>query len=254
MRLEGKVAIVTGGARGIGEAIVRDFVAEGASVVIADLLETEGNALATELQEMGYDVYFHKTDVSSEDSIKALRNFTLGTFSKLDVVCNNAAINIPGAVTELSEDTWTRTMDVNVKSQFLMGKHTVPLMQKQGKGSIINMGSANSFVAEPRLSAYVASKGAILMLTRAMALDYAKDNIRVNCICPGWVDTTLNDAHAELYGGRDVVLQDLSSIQPIGRAINPSEIAKVATFLASDDSSCMTGSPVIADGGITAGA
>ncbi|MFF3100190.1 SDR family NAD(P)-dependent oxidoreductase [Viridibacillus arvi] len=254
MRLEGKVAIVTGGARGIGEAIVRDFVSEGASVVIADLLETEGNALATELQEKGYDVYFHKTDVSSENSIKALRNFTLVKFSKLDVVCNNAAINIPGAVTELSEDTWTRTMDVNVKSQFLMGKHTVPLMQKQGKGSIINMGSANSFVAEPRLSAYVASKGAILMLTRAMALDYAKDNIRVNCICPGWVDTTLNDAHAELYGGRDVVLQDLSSIQPIGRAINPSEIAKVATFLASDDSSCMTGSPVIADGGITAGA
>ncbi|MFE6167979.1 SDR family NAD(P)-dependent oxidoreductase [Viridibacillus arvi] len=254
MRLEGKVAIVTGGARGIGEAIVRDFIAEGASVVIADILETEGNALATELQEKGYDIYFHKTDVSSEDSIKALTNFTLVKFSKLDVVCNNAAINIPGAVTELSEDTWTRTMDVNVKSQFLMGKHTVPLMQKQGKGSIINMGSANSFVAEPRLSAYVASKGAILMLTRAMALDYAKDNIRVNCICPGWVDTTLNDAHAELYGGRDVVLQDLSSIQPIGRAINPSEIAKVATFLASDDSSCMTGSPVIADGGITAGA
>lgn len=253
MRLKNKVAIVTGSARGIGEAMVRDFVNEGASVIISDILEKEGQALASELRNEGHNVYFFKTDVSSEQNVKELVAFTVEKFGKISILCNNAAINIPGSVTELTEDIWDRTMDVNVKSQFLVSKHVIPIMQQSGGGSIINTASANSFVAEPRLSAYVSSKGAILMLTRAMALDYAKDNIRVNCICPGWVDTTFNDAHADLFGGREAVLKDIDSIQPIGRPIEPIEIAKVATFLASDDSSALTGSPIIADGGITAG-
>ncbi|ADK16920.1 MULTISPECIES: SDR family NAD(P)-dependent oxidoreductase [Clostridium] len=253
MRLENKVAIVTGSAMGIGKAIVRDFVNEGAKVIISDILEAEGQALEEELQKKGHSVYFFKTDVSSEKNIKELVKFTLEKFGTINILCNNAAVNIPGSVLELTEDIWNKTMDVNVKSHFLVSKHVIPVMQKAGGGSIVNTASANSFVAEPRLSAYVASKGAILMLTRAMALDFAKDNIRVNCICPGWVDTTFNDAHAELFGGREAVLKDLASVQPIGRPIAPMEIAKIATFLASDDSSCMTGSPVIADGGITAG-
>ncbi|WP_462410458.1 SDR family NAD(P)-dependent oxidoreductase [Neobacillus sp. Marseille-QA0830] len=253
MRLKNKVAIVTGSARGIGEAMVRDFVKEGASVVIADILEEEGRVLEAELQKEGHHAYFFKTDVSSEQNVKELVQFTVEKFGDINVLCNNAAVNIPGSVTELTEDIWDKTMDVNVKSQFLVSKHVIPIMQQSGGGSIINTASANSFVAEPRLTAYVSSKGAILMLTRAMALDYAKDHIRVNCICPGWVDTTFNDAHAELFGGREAVLKDLASVQPIGRPIKPIEIAKVATFLASDDSSALTGSPVIADGGITAG-
>lgn len=253
MKLKDKVAIVTGSARGIGEAIVRDFVNEGASVIVSDILEKEGQELANELQKAGHNVYYFKTDVSSEQNVQDLVGFAIEKFGKINILCNNAAINIPGSVTELSEDVWDRTMDVNVKSQFLVSKHVIPQMQKSGGGSIINTASANSFVAEPRLSAYVTSKGAILMLTRAMALDYAKDNIRVNCICPGWVDTTFNDAHADLFGGRDAVLKDIASVQPIGRPIKPIEIAKVATFLASDDSSALTGSPILADGGITAG-
>lgn len=254
MKLKDKVAIVTGGARGIGEAIVRDYVDEGASVIFADVLEKEGEELEKELYGQGYSVYFFKTDVSSEKEIQDLVAFALEKFGTINILCNNAAINIPGSVVELTEEIWTKTMDVNVKSQFLLSKHVVPIMQKEGEGSIVNMASANSFFAERRLSAYVSSKGAILMLTKAMALDFASDNIRVNCICPGWVDTTMNDAHADLYGGREEVLKELSSVQPIGRPIKPSEIAKIATFLASDDSSCMTGSPIIADGGITAGA
>lgn len=253
MRLKDKVAIVTGGSRGIGKAIVRDFVSENAKVVIADILEEEGKALEIELQEQGHTVFFYKTDVSCEKNIQELVLFATEKFGKIDVLCNNAAINMPGSVIELTEPIWNKTMDVNVKSQFLLSKHVVPIMQKNDGGSIINMASANSFLAESRLSAYVASKGAILMLTKSMALDFAKDKIRVNCICPGWVDTTMNDAHAELYGGRDAILKELESVQPIGRPIEPIEIAKIATFLASDDSSCMTGSPVIADGGITAG-
>lgn len=253
MRLNEKVAIVTGGARGIGEAIVRDFTNEGAKVVIADLLVKEGEELAQVLRGEGHEVYFFKTDVSSEENIKDLVAFTIDKFSKINVLVNNAAINIPGSVIELTEEIWNKTMDVNVKSQFLVSKHAIPHIKEAGGGSIVNTASANSYVAEPRLSAYVTSKGAILMLTKAMALDFAADNIRVNCVCPGWVDTTLNDAHAELYGGREEVLKDLAAVQPIGRPIAPMEIAKVTTFLASDDSSCMTGSGVLADGGLTAG-
>lgn len=253
MKLQGKVAIVTGGARGIGEAIVRDFLAEGAIVVISDILEKEGVALEQELTQQGHKVSFFKTDVSKEEDIIALTNHTISLYGKIDILCNNAAVNIPGDVTELTEAIWDKTMDVNVKSQFLAGKYVVPHMKKAGKGNIINMASANSFVAEVRLTSYVTSKGAILMLTKAMAVDHAKDNIRVNCICPGWVNTTINDAHADLVGGgRDKVLEDLSSIQPLG-VIEPYQIAKVATFLASDDSSAITGTPILADGGITAG-
>lgn len=252
MKLKDKVAIVTGGARGIGEAIVRKYSDEGAKVIIADLLPS-GKDLAKELRENGKEVFFHKTDVSKSIEVQSLVQFTIEYFESIDILCNNAAVNIPGSVLELEEEVWDRTMTVNVKSQFLMSKYVIPHMQKQGGGAIVNMASANSFVAEPRLSAYVTSKGAIHMLTKAMALDFAKDHIRVNCICPGWVDTTFNDAHADLYGGREKVLEDLPNIQIIGRPIQPIEIANVAVFLASDDASAMTGSAVMVDGGITAG-
>jgi len=249
MRLQDKVAIVTGGARGIGEAIVRRFVLEGAKVTIADVLG-DGSKLASELQEAGYPVIYVHTDVSQAAPIQNMVSETIKAFGKLDIVVNNAAINVPGNVEELDEDVWDRTMQVNVKSMFLMGKYTIPELRKSGGGSIVNMASANSYIAEPRLSAYVTSKGAILMLTKQMALDYAPENIRVNAICPGWVDTSFNDAHADLYGGRDKVLEDLSSLQVLGRPIKPSEIANLALFLASDESSAMIGSPVLMDGGI----
>lgn len=252
MMLQAKVAIVTGGARGIGAAIVRRFVEQGARVAIADLLVEEGEQLQKELTEQGHDVVFVRTDVSQAESVQAFVQSVMDRFGKIDVLCNNAAVNIPGSVEELEEDVWDKTLKVNVKSQYLMSKYVLPHMRKQEKGSVINMASANSFIAEPRLAAYVASKGAILQLTKAMALDCAP-SIRVNCICPGWVDTTFNDAHAELYGGREKVLEGLGNVQIIGRPIQPEEIANVALFLASDLSSCMTGVPILADGGITAG-
>lgn len=252
MMLQAKVAIVTGGARGIGAAIVRRFVEQGARVAIADLLVEEGEQLQKELTEQGHDVVFVRTDVSQAESVQAFVQSVMDRYGKIDILCNNAAVNIPGSVEELEEDVWDKTLQVNVKSQYLMSKYVLPHMRKQEKGSVINMASANSFIAEPRLAAYVASKGAILQLTKAMALDCAP-SIRVNCICPGWVDTTFNDAHAELYGGREKVLEGLGNVQIIGRPIQPEEIANVALFLASDLSSCMTGVPILADGGITAG-
>ncbi len=251
MRIEGKVAIVTGAARGIGEAIARRFAREGAKVVLSDLLAS-GEATAASIRAEGGDVLFVQADVSKTDQVKQLIQATVEQYGRIDVIVNNAAVNIPGSILDMDEAVWDKTMEVNLKSQFLVLKYGVPEMIKAGGGSIINMGSANSFVAEPMLSAYVASKGGILMFTKALALDFAPHNIRVNCICPGWVDTTINDAHAELFGGREKVLESIADFQPLGRTIRPDEIANVALFLASDESSAMTGSAVVPDGGITA--
>ncbi len=250
--LKEKIAIVTGGAQGIGAAIVRRYVEEGARVAIADIHVEKGEQLQRELAGKGHDVLFVQTDVSNTESVKSFVQQVVDHFGKIDILCNNAAVNIPGSVEELEEEQWDKTMNVNVKSQYLMSKYVLPHMRKEEKGAIVNMASANSFVAEPRLAAYVSSKGAIMQLTKAMALDCAP-NIRVNCICPGWVDTSFNDAHAKLYGGREKVLEGLANVQIIGRPIEPAEIANVALFLASDLSSCITGVPVLADGGITAG-
>lgn len=250
MRLRNKIAIVTGAARGIGAAIARRYAEEGARVVATDI-SAVGEEVVDEITRNGGTAVFYRADVSKAADVQALLQFTKETYGVPTVLCNNAAINIPGSVIELEEDVWDRTMEVNVKSMFLTSKYCVPEMIAAGGGSVVNMASANSFAAEPRLSAYVASKGAIHMLTKQMALDFATDNVRVNCICPGWVDTTFNDAHADLFGGRDSVLKSISDFQPIGRTIAPVEIANVAVFLAADESSAMTGSAVLVDGGYT---
>jgi NAD(P)-dependent dehydrogenase (short-subunit alcohol dehydrogenase family) len=251
MRLHNKVAIVTGSARGIGYQIAKRYAEEGAVVVMADILDIGADS-AQLLADSGYPVVFKQTNVSDKASLQQLVDFTMKKFGKIDILVNNAAVNKRGSILTVSEDDWDLTFDVNVKSMFLLSRLVVPLMQSNGSGSIINMGSANSLVAEPLLSAYVSSKGAILMLTKAMALDFSPNGIRVNCIMPGWVDTTFNDSHAELFGGREEVLKDIKNIHPIGRTIQPVEVANVALFLASDEASAVTGSGYLVDGGYTA--
>jgi len=251
MRLSGKVAIVTGAGRGIGRASALAFAREGAKVVLADIHEENLRAAYEEVRGLG-DARMLVTDVAKAADVERLIRFTVDTFGRLDVLFNNAGILIPNPVTELDEETWDRTIDVNLKSVFLGCKYAIPEMLKSGGGSIINMGSVNSLVAEPFLPAYCASKGGILMLTKQVALDYAKHNIRVNCICPGWVDTPINTPHAEMMGGVEKVLATIDEWQPIGRQGRPEEIANVAVFLASDESSFMTGSAVVVDGGMTA--
>ncbi len=251
MRLKGKTAIVTGGAKGIGASTAKKFAAAGARVIVADIMEA-GIDTVTEIDSLGGDARFFRLDVSQSEQVQALINYTIKEYGSLHIVCNNAAVNLPGTVESLTEEMWDRTMNVNLKSMYLTCKYGIPELRKAGGGSIINVGSANSFIAEKFLSAYVASKGGILMLTKAIALDYAKENIRANCICPGWLSTGFNDAHAALLGGLDHVLSSLADFQPIGRAIEPEEIANIALFLASDESSAMTGSAVVADGGVSA--
>ncbi|KWX78389.1 short-chain dehydrogenase [Paenibacillus riograndensis] len=250
MRLTGKKAIVTGAARGIGYEVARRFAEEGAAVVMADI-NPEGNHSAQQLQRAGLAVTFCRTDVASNDSVVQLVDTAMELHGGIDILVNNAAVNIPGSILELSEEIWDRTYQVNVKSMFLLSRAVIPIMQRSGSGAIVNMGSANSYVAEPRLSAYVSSKGAILMLSKAMALDFAAEGIRVNCICPGWVDTAFNDSHAALFGGREEILKNIHDIHPIGRTIQPVEIANTALFLVSDEASAITGAGILVDGGYT---
>lgn len=246
---DNKVVVITGGAQGIGRATAEEFIKLGANVVILDIDEDKVNSVA---QEIGATCVV--ADISKKKDVQYAINLVMDVYGKIDVLVNNAGVNIPGDILEVSDEQWNLTMDVNVNGYYLMSKEVVPHMKKQGKGIIVNTASGNSFMAENRLASYVTSKGAVLMLTKSMAVDFIKDNIRVNCVCPGWVDTTFNDDHANLVGGgREKVLETLDQVQPIGRPIRPDEIAKTIVFLASDNSSCLVGSAIVADGGLMAG-
>ncbi len=250
-RLDGKVAIVTGAGGGIGRAMVVALAREGAQVVAADIDEERAGETAELAREHG-DVAHRQVDVSQPEQVEQLVAAAVGRYGKLTTICNNAAISIPGDVTEVSVEDFDGTIAVNLRGVFLGCKYAVPALLDAGGGSIVNTGSVNSLVAEPFLTAYVASKGGVLMLTKAVALDYADRNIRCNCLCPGWVDTPINHPHAERMGGLEGVLESLPEWQPIGRQGFPEEIAAAAVYLASDESAFMTGSAFVIDGGMTA--
>lgn len=251
LSLHGRTAIVTGAASGIGRAITVAFVRAGAQVVSADIDEAGVHATA-ELTDDPDRVLPFRADVSSETEMKALVDATIARFGRLTTLVNNAAVSLPGTVVETSLQDFDRSFAVNVRAAFVACQLAIPHMLSAGGGSIINMGSVNSLVAERMLSSYCVSKGALLMLTKSVALDFAEAGVRCNCICPGWVDTPINLAHAERLGGLDAVRASLPQWQPLGREGRPAEIANVAAFLASDLSSFMTGSAVVVDGGMTA--
>ena len=250
-RLDGKVAIVTGAGGGIGRAMVIRLAQEGAQVVAADIDEERVGETAELAREHG-DVAHRRVDVSVPEQVEQLVATATGRYGKLTTMCNNAAISIPGDVTEVSVEDFDRTIAVNLRGVFLGCKYAVPALLEAGGGSIVNTGSVNSLVAEPFLTAYVASKGGVLMLSKAVALDYAEKGIRCNCLCPGWVDTPINHPHAERMGGLQGVLESLPEWQPIGRQGYPEEIAAAAAYLASDESAFMTGSAFVIDGAMTA--
>jgi NAD(P)-dependent dehydrogenase (short-subunit alcohol dehydrogenase family) len=248
-RLDGKVTIVTGAGSGIGRATAIRFAEEGARVTCVDVNPETVAATAAEIGDVAVAV---TADISDPEKVKAYTDATVERWGRLDVVFNNAGVNLPGVFHEVSDEVIDRTLDVNVKGTMYGCRYAIPHMLRVGGGSLINTSSVNGIVAEPFLTVYAASKGAIVMLSKGIALDYVKQGIRCNAIAPGWVDTPVNYAHAELLGGLEHVYATIDSFQPIGRPGEPREIANVALFLASDESSFVTGTVLVADGAMTA--
>ncbi|TMK80758.1 MAG: SDR family oxidoreductase [Actinobacteria bacterium] len=248
-RLNGKVCIVTGAGSGIGKATAIRFAEEGARVTCVDV---NADTVAATAKEIGANVFGVAADVSDPAQVRDYTDKTAERWGRLDVVFNNAGVNLPGVFHEASDEVIDRTLAVNVRGPMYGCRYAIPHMLRGGGGSLINTSSVNGLVAEPFLAIYAASKGAVIMLSKGIALDYVKQGIRCNAIAPGWVDTPINYAHAELLGGLDKVYATIDSFQPIGRPGEPREIANVALFLASDESSFVTGTVLVADGAMTA--
>lgn len=242
----GKVAVVTGGASGIGEATVRKFCANGASVVIADL-NNKGQLLADELTKANHKVIFIKMDVTSEQENKLLVNKAIQSFGGLDIVFANAGIADDAPIDQLSFGKWKRTIDINLNAVYLLDKYAIEYwLNNNKKGVIVNCGSIHSWVGKHGVTAYAASKGGVKLLTQTLAIDYASKGIRVNAVCPGYIDTPL------LSGIDQIAKKDLEDLHPIGRLGKPEEVANVVSFLASDEASFVNGTAILVDGGYVA--
>ncbi len=246
MRLAGKVAIITGGGSGIGKAIAMAFVHEGAKVVIAGRDSKKLDRAAA--REIGADCLAVSADVSNAGSVEKLVSATLDRFKQINVLVNNAAVLLPGTAESLSEEDFDQTFDINVKGLWLMSRSVLPHMRKAGGGSIVNIGSVLSMVGARNRVAYASSKGAVMAMTKAMALDHAAENIRVNCIAPGIVETEM----VARFSTDENARKQRVALHPMGRFGQPAEIASAAVFLASDESAWTTGSVVTVDGGYSA--
>lgn len=252
MRLAGKVVVVTGAAVGLGRSAAVRFAREGATVVLADVNETDGSELAADLRAKGLAAQFVLTDVAQERAVKELFDVTLQSYGRVDVLYNNAAVLLSGLdlpVHELSLETWDRVMGVNLRGAFLCAKYAVTAMLKNGGGSIIFLGSPTGLIGcAPALTAYSTSKAGVMGLTRVMAAAYARNGIRVNSIVPGTMDTPMN---SYILADPSVREQYREAV-PVGRLGMPQDIEGIALFLASDESSYCTGGLYMCDGGLTA--
>jgi NAD(P)-dependent dehydrogenase (short-subunit alcohol dehydrogenase family) len=252
MRLEGKVALITGGTSGIGEATALLFAREGARVGITGRSTERGASVVARIKASGTDAIFVQADASVAEDCRRAVDETLRVFGSLDILFNNAGVFYPQTAIECSEKEWDEQIDVNLKGTFLMSKFTLPTMIAQGRGVIINNSSGWGLVGGDRAVAYCASKGGVVLMTKAMSIDHGRQGIRVNCICPGDVETPMLPADAKMRGLRweDYIAGCAS--RPLGRVGTVEEIAKAVLFLASDDSSFMTGTALVVDGGGTA--
>lgn len=254
MRFEGKVALVTGGTSGIGEATAVRLAAEGARVAIVGRDSERGNALAERIGTEGGEAVFVEADVTQENEVSAMVDAVMSRFGGIDVLVNNAGIINFGTVITADIDEWDALMATNVRSVFLVSRSALPHMIAGGGGSVVNLGSNLGLVGTRGAAAYATSKGAIVQLTKAMALDHVADGIRVNCVCPGTIDTPL--VQRQRVGRTEEQLRQsdarLRERHPIGRMGTPEEVAAVIAFLASDEASFVTGSLYSVDGGYIA--
>ena len=248
MRLQGKVALITGAARGQGAEEARMFAKEGAKVVLADVTDQEGTAVAAEIAEMGGDALYVHLDVTNEDEWDAAVQSAVASFGKLDILVNNAGIWWRGHVLETSSDQWDDIMDVNAKGVFLGTKAAIPEMRKAGGGSIVNISSTAGLVGSKTSAAYSASKGAVRIFTKSTAVQYAAEGIRANSIHPGPIDTDMGDQVWPDAASKSASVTRTA----LNRMGTPEDIAYGALYLASDESSFVTGSELVIDGGVTA--
>jgi NAD(P)-dependent dehydrogenase (short-subunit alcohol dehydrogenase family) len=251
--LQGKVALITGGASGIGRATAMLFAREGAAVAVVDRNAAGGQKVADAIARVGGHALFERADVTQAADCQRAVERTARELGGLNIVFNNAGIIRRATVLELSEADWDQVMSVNVKSVFLLSKYAVPLMRQAGGGSIINTASGWGLVGGPKAVAYCASKGAVVLLTKAMAIDHGGDNIRVNCICPGDTDTPMLRDEAQQLGEHGDRFLVEATRRPLRRVGQPEEIAQAALYLASDASSFVSGTALVVDGGGLAG-
>jgi len=252
MRLQDKVALITGGTSGIGEATALLFAAEGARVAITGRNDSRGAAVVERIAIAGGNAIFIRADVSVAADCQRAVDETLRAFSRLDILFNNAGVFYPQTALECSEREWDEQIDVNLKGTFLMSKCALPAMIAQKHGVIVNNSSGWGIVGGDHAVAYCASKGGVVLMTKAMAIDHGAQGIRVNCICPGDVETPMLPLDAKMRGLKwDDYIAGCAS-RPLGRVGTVDEIAKAVLFLASDDSSFMTGAALVVDGGGTA--
>jgi len=251
-RLENKVAIVTGTARGIGKAIARQFAAEGAIVAGVDVLDDRGEASAKEVVDAGGTMRFHHGDVSKEDDVKRVVRAVEAEHGRIDILVNNAAWQRESVITEVTVEDFHRIIDTNLLSQVLFCREVIPGMVARKSGAIVNMSSVLGWVADPILPVYGATKAGILGMTRSIAITYGEHGIRCNAICPGDVDTELNQDYFNAHDDPAAFRARVEHEYPMRRIATTDEIARVAVFLASDDASFITGTDIIADGGILA--
>lgn len=250
-RLEGKTAIVTGGGQGIGRAISETFAREGAIVWIPDFFPDRAKATAEAIQSSGGNAYADQVDVTKEDSVKAMIDRAVAKLGRIDVLVNNAGVDILKAIEEMTVQEFDSLFAVNVRGVFLCCKHVIPHMKKAGKGCIVNMGSSAGYIGAPFQTAYCASKGAVHQFTKALAVECTSANIRVNAIAPGGVKTSMLDYLSAEFAKKGVDINAFSNMQ-LGGWAEPADIAAMALFLASDESRQVHGAALQIDGGLTA--
>ena len=252
MKLKDKVAVITGSGSGIGRYCAIEFAKNGAKVVVADINEKGAEDTVQQINKDGGEAVVFQVDVSKPESVKALVKFSLKTYSKVDILVNNAAIQINKTVDDMTFEEWNQQMTINVGGVFLCSKYFLPHL-RETKGNIISMSSVNSFFVEPMCAGYCATKSAIVGLTKAMAIDHGHEGVRVNSILPGYIDAGLAEGYFQSQENPEQARVDAGKLHALWRIGKPEEVGRAAVFLASDDASFVTGSSMVVDGGFGSG-